>query len=885
MPLTSKGNKIMGNMEKEYGSKEAKKVFYASKNAGKISGVDAALDGLIAGAAALKGRVDALMAADMAVQIEYKGQVIDKRAEGHYYVGSRVFKTEALAKEYIDGEARSDAKVTKGMLQAATSNLDMIRELCTESGNWDGNATQYHAPQASRNMETIVAGGGTLPDWAVRNKRFLEVQRWKFPWVRGDAIDNKKAAYDLGQAMHRDAKTEEAAHHYATNSGKAMGYNVQEIMRGYRDARKEAQKTGEYGRTAVKHGLPGTRKYVDDAEVAPTLTGVTKFVEKMKHNIKYLREQLNGATTPDEREALKRDIRTCEEAIIDAEVEARGDGVLDILQTMIEAATAHDRHDAGDDLNKIPRAIRTRFQTAARKAQAFEDAIRAGEKSRRDPAVKRELEMLRAKAEDAGREFMKASMSGGLAGTYKGDAEIKLPERIPVPAMEGRVLKTGDKYEKDGKKGRIIAMRGLPDESYILSVRWDSVRVDAREYPFHILINGSDAGGGGGYFKTLAEAKAALPKVRRELEKNQRGVDVPSLQIINADENDKIVWRGDESSSKVLGDIPWLKNQHRRGDAEFRRGQKVTVINGPFKGATGTVEEPASTYGGGYWVKLNAPHRQTPDIPAKDLRADALEYEPLKGRALVAARKDSDLLMVRDRLDRLASGVHRTIRRADALTRKDVDVRIEPKTPSLGIDAAWDCPSCKGAGCQDCNGTGKTTRKDAEPDEVEKARLAWEEAKKTHGEFSSRTSTAHRKYRKLRDEGNSRSDSTRGNMRFSELSAVGLAMQIKAGNPLAIKELNRRALPQTRHDAVRTPPTSKEMDSNALRMLSLGEIKKALNNSGYGDLGDIKRSRFSGFNKDGSEAVYKITFMDDNGEEDEGNVFISRKGGQFVGEF
>jgi hypothetical protein len=40
MPLTSKGKKIMGSMRKQYGSKKAKKVFYASKNKGNIKGVD-----------------------------------------------------------------------------------------------------------------------------------------------------------------------------------------------------------------------------------------------------------------------------------------------------------------------------------------------------------------------------------------------------------------------------------------------------------------------------------------------------------------------------------------------------------------------------------------------------------------------------------------------------------------------------------------------------------------------------------------------------------------------------------------------------------------------------------------------------------------------------
>jgi hypothetical protein len=40
MPLTSKGSKIMQSMVKSYGSEgKAKKVFYASANAGKIKGV------------------------------------------------------------------------------------------------------------------------------------------------------------------------------------------------------------------------------------------------------------------------------------------------------------------------------------------------------------------------------------------------------------------------------------------------------------------------------------------------------------------------------------------------------------------------------------------------------------------------------------------------------------------------------------------------------------------------------------------------------------------------------------------------------------------------------------------------------------------------------
>ena len=40
MPLTAKGEKIMSAMKAEYGDKKGEEVFYASKNAGKISGVE-----------------------------------------------------------------------------------------------------------------------------------------------------------------------------------------------------------------------------------------------------------------------------------------------------------------------------------------------------------------------------------------------------------------------------------------------------------------------------------------------------------------------------------------------------------------------------------------------------------------------------------------------------------------------------------------------------------------------------------------------------------------------------------------------------------------------------------------------------------------------------
>lgn len=73
MPLTAKGTKILNAMEREYGSKKGEQVFYASKNAGKITGVDsaapdtdvfAALDAISAGCDRLHKRLDALIGKD-----------------------------------------------------------------------------------------------------------------------------------------------------------------------------------------------------------------------------------------------------------------------------------------------------------------------------------------------------------------------------------------------------------------------------------------------------------------------------------------------------------------------------------------------------------------------------------------------------------------------------------------------------------------------------------------------------------------------------------------------------------------------------------------------------------------------------------------------------
>jgi hypothetical protein len=43
MPLTQKGEEIMQHMQHEYGSEKGEQVFYASRNAGKLTGVDSSI--------------------------------------------------------------------------------------------------------------------------------------------------------------------------------------------------------------------------------------------------------------------------------------------------------------------------------------------------------------------------------------------------------------------------------------------------------------------------------------------------------------------------------------------------------------------------------------------------------------------------------------------------------------------------------------------------------------------------------------------------------------------------------------------------------------------------------------------------------------------------
>jgi hypothetical protein len=84
MPLTDKGEKIKGAMEEKYGAEKGEKVFYASKNKGTITGVDAMAYGhpvveITKRVADIAERFDAFMARRRIKKDENRRKMADAR--------------------------------------------------------------------------------------------------------------------------------------------------------------------------------------------------------------------------------------------------------------------------------------------------------------------------------------------------------------------------------------------------------------------------------------------------------------------------------------------------------------------------------------------------------------------------------------------------------------------------------------------------------------------------------------------------------------------------------------------------------------------------------------------------------------------------------------
>lgn len=71
-------------------------------------------------------------------------------------------------------------RITKGMIEAAYFNLEGIRDVCRESDS-PGACWQQNAYSATVNLETLAAAGKPAPEWALRDRKHLQAQGWRFP--------------------------------------------------------------------------------------------------------------------------------------------------------------------------------------------------------------------------------------------------------------------------------------------------------------------------------------------------------------------------------------------------------------------------------------------------------------------------------------------------------------------------------------------------------------------------------------------------------------------------------------------------------------------------------------------------------------------------------
>lgn len=71
-------------------------------------------------------------------------------------------------------------RVTKGMISAAMSNLASIWEIAHEAESRPAASLQYHARSASNSLSVLNKASEPLPEWLVRNQKYLTAMGWRF---------------------------------------------------------------------------------------------------------------------------------------------------------------------------------------------------------------------------------------------------------------------------------------------------------------------------------------------------------------------------------------------------------------------------------------------------------------------------------------------------------------------------------------------------------------------------------------------------------------------------------------------------------------------------------------------------------------------------------
>jgi hypothetical protein len=110
MPLTEKGQKILTSMKKQYGPEKGEQVFYASKNAGKLTGVD-----------------------DSAYKIEVKDALTEKghkilhqMREQYGYEGGNTAFNKARKEGKISGVERDDDNQHLGFTKGTSTPVEKL---------------------------------------------------------------------------------------------------------------------------------------------------------------------------------------------------------------------------------------------------------------------------------------------------------------------------------------------------------------------------------------------------------------------------------------------------------------------------------------------------------------------------------------------------------------------------------------------------------------------------------------------------------------------------------------------------------------------------------------------------------------------------------------
>lgn len=125
MPLTEKGQKILANFKKEYGEERGERIFYASKNAGRITGVDSE---------------DAALPLSVRTTVDEEAPVPEREPE----------LTGKIPTEEGGYQPAATAPKDPGVVQTRAET----------------------APDEIRTSDSIPVGDQSLKNWNLRNKKF-----------------------------------------------------------------------------------------------------------------------------------------------------------------------------------------------------------------------------------------------------------------------------------------------------------------------------------------------------------------------------------------------------------------------------------------------------------------------------------------------------------------------------------------------------------------------------------------------------------------------------------------------------------------------------------------------------------------------------------------